>query len=394
VHCTIFSWRSGAASDFPQKKAPEARTPLHFTPNTLFVRLNDASAAWRNRGRNTKLATRPLTAAAGRHPLSEVLFSPRAAFIWNSGSRSVTWMNAAARSKFDLGLQDISKVLSAELGRRLGHAANPVGANDKTAATVRVKIARCPPLNCSIESLKLAEGHEGLIVAELEAGRDDSNMELAGEKRSKSSKRFRKFPKSSPKKPQENLTGAPFLTPEELRSFRAIGRKVRKLCREKEQAKRLSTMASKPVPPSHANISRLGSETTHGLHGIFSVFDLIMFLGEDLNVLRIEGRPQRFGWRKSDLRGKPVTDFLFLSEQAVFYRMVGKIRGGTVQTSRDALLVRNGFGNGMPCRAVLGRWMSGNTGFFCSLLSLKVPYRLERLQTQVFNASDTSLLAA
>ena len=76
-------------------------------------------------------------------------------------------MNPAARAAFALRLEDFSASLPASLIRRFSQFTER-----KEGGVAKVKIPGVPGLNCSIEILKLADGQDGLIVAELGEGEE------------------------------------------------------------------------------------------------------------------------------------------------------------------------------------------------------------------------------
>ena len=71
-------------------------------------------------------------------------------------------MNPAARAAFAVRLEDFSASLPASL---IHHFAQ--FAERKEGGFAKVKIPGAPSLGCSIEILKLADGQDGLIVAEV-----------------------------------------------------------------------------------------------------------------------------------------------------------------------------------------------------------------------------------
>ena len=235
------------------------------------------------------------TTVAGAHPLSDLLFSPRAAFIWNHTRKSVAWMNPAARAAFALRLDDFAASLPTSLIRRFGQFAEK-----KEGGAAKVKIPGVPGLNCSIEILKLADGQDGLIVAEL--GEGEEHPAPPGPST---------FPKpaKSPKKPlRKTVTRQrrtvpktpPTLTAEEMRAFKAVGRKVLRLCEDKEQR---SKEAAAAVPlPAPSDFAILPEQPAHALKDILAAFDLVLFLGERLDIVGIQGRAARHRSAQSEAR--------------------------------------------------------------------------------------------
>lgn len=340
-------------------------------------------------------AASPLTAAGGHNPLQDLLFSPRAAFIWDQTRRAVTWMNAAARSKFDLGPQDLQASLPAALVRRFAQCFDAAPGKAKACRIVKLKIARQPALDCSLDVLELAGGNRGLIVAEADALQAAAGIVcLPAPARKAGAKAPAKArpPAKHPKKPNKPSAPAPQLTLEELRSFKAIGRAVRRLAEEKLRAGAASPHKAACARPSQQAEPAFSVQTSPTL--LFSAFDLVLFLGKNLDIVGSEGRPQRLGHRKSDLLGKPAAQIFHPAEQIIFHRMARKLEASAAQTGRDTLLLCDAAGGTLPCRAILGRWPDGNARYFLALISLAMPQRLKRLQPQALNAPSITRLAA
>ncbi len=360
--------------------------------------LNEVSAAWAQSGQEHKLAASPLTAVV--NPIMDLPFSPRAAFIWDQSRQAVTWMNAAARTKFALGPDDLSSAIPASLARKFGQYPGKAAVAANRGARVKVKVAGEPALACCIEILELAGGRPGLIVAEIEAAGDG-----AAAPRSRFAKNGppctaakRPDTKSSTKTPAKTRTppkarrALPQLTPEELRSFKAIGRIVRKLCEKKQrealglpQQLVLASSSKAPSPPAQQKAAPVI---------LFLAFDLVLLLDEHLSIVGSEGRPQQIGWRKSLLLGRPAVQLLPASEQPAFYRMVRKLSPDKVQLCRETVTVSDGTPAGLPCRAVLGRWDNGGADYFLALMSLKLPQRLKSLHGRPVRNTNVTWLAA
>ena len=120
------------------------------------------------------MAARPNKAIAGRDPFADLLFSPRAAFIWDHTTRAITWMNAAARSKFGLDAEELQARLAG--ARRLAQCFDAANGNGKTSGTVKFKAGRHPAISCSFEVIELAGGHKGLIVSEAAGAQEPANV--------------------------------------------------------------------------------------------------------------------------------------------------------------------------------------------------------------------------
>ncbi len=329
--------------------------------------------------------------ALDRDPFMDLLFSPRAAFIWDNSRKAIAWMNTAARSKFGIGLVDLPGALPAALAGRLAQCFDAIREGAKPRRAIRLKLAPNASCDFSLEPLELAGGQSGLIVSEIvKAVAEGEDAPQAQPKRKPALKGAPKVRRSA-KKIRKDLNGkprpVPQLTAEEFRSFKAIGRKVRRLCREKQRGLASSQVLSEPpAKPLQATVCEAPTL-------LFSAFDLVLFLDADLCVLRVEGRAQTFGWSKPALMRKPAAHLLTPREQTIFGRMVKKLEAGQLQLCRDTLLIE-GDSSGVPCRAILGRWIEGDGAFFLALLSLKLPYRLKKSHSQELSSHQGQRLAA
>ncbi len=277
-------------------------------------------------------------------------------------------MNPAARTAFARPLEEFSKSLPSRVIQRLAQCAEAAA-----GGVLAIKIGRGPALRCSVEMLNLAGGERGLIVAvtadgeELAPAPPPPSMKKAAPK--KDARKARAAPaKARAAKPMR----PPTLTDDEMRAFKAIGRKVRRLCEEKRRAGE-EDAALAPMRPSVAAPPRTG-DAGQTLKNLQSAFDLVLLLGDGLEIVRVEGRP-RMGWRKPDLKGKPLTELLPPPDRAAFQRMLKKLRSGA-RSARETLCVLDGKGDGAPCRAVLGRHEAGGVAYFFAALSLELPARL------------------
>ena len=308
------------------------------------------------------------TITAGAPPLSDLLFSPRAAFIWSHTRKSVAWMNPAARAAFALRLEDFSASIPASLVRQFAKVTAR-----RESGFVKVKIAGAPPLACSVEILNLADGQDGVIVAELAEGEQaPPALPISGKPARRPAKTARKMPAGAKRRTASKTP--PALTAEEMRAFKAVGRKVLRLCEDKKEA---APAASPPVP-SNGAVSK--DQPAQALMDVLAAFDLVLFLSERLDIVDMKGRPARLGWRKGSLTGKSVADVVLPYDRAILRRMLKKLHGQTACNARGTLVVGGENGTAMPCRAILGRWKEGNAAFFLAFISLELPARLKRPQ--------------
>ena len=326
-----------------------------------------------------KLAARPNKASAGRDPFADLLFSPRASFIWDHTTCTITWMNAVARSKFGLDAKKVQAALPARATARLAEGFEAAKVNGTACGTVRFKAGRHPAVSCTFEAMELAGGHKGLIVSEAAAPQEPANVLRlpTSPKKKAAAKPPGKQAAAQRKRPPTLSTpdaAVCQLTPEEMRAFKAIGRTVRRLAREKRLAATAAPLAPASQPPQQA-LPGLDAQSAAAV--MFSAFDLVLFLDHDFAVIRTEGRPQQIGWRKARLLGKPAANVLPPTEQAIFRRMVKKLEAGA-KVCRDTLLLSGEAGGNVPCRALLSCWPDGNAHYFLALLSLNVPARLKR----------------
>jgi hypothetical protein len=381
--------------DFPQK----ITLGCHFVrlpsgSNSVHLRRYDASAAWAQPGQDRKLAASPLTAAG--NSFMDLPFSARAAFIWDHARQAIAWMNAAACAKFGLSPEGLSDALPKSWARKFAQHLDKAEAGEAACRTVKLKIADLPAFDCCLEVLELASGHPGLVVAEAEAQQSFPAQPLSLKAGPKGAI-VKMQPKRTARAPAlQTFKGrkAPLqqLTPEELRSFKAIGRAVRKLCREK----RLAAVPALPRAASRLSYEqrRPAAQARATLCLPFSAFDVVLFLDEKLDIAGSEGSPQSLGWRKRGLLGQAVAQLLPEEERSILYRMVRKLGSSSGQIRKETIIVADRTGNGKPCHAVLGYCGQGNAQYYLALLALKIPRRLKKLQYQPVNMASLMHLAA
>ena len=173
-----------------------------------------------------------------------------------------------------------------------------------------------------------------------------------------------------------------------MRAFKAVGRKVLRLCEDKKHSKEAAAV----LLPTASDVSCSPEPPTHALSDMLAAFDLVLFLGENLDIVGIQGRAAKLGLRKGKLAGKSAGGLLLPYDRAILRRMMKKLQRQVAYCSGDALLIRGDNGNAMPCRAFAGRWEDGNAAFFLALLSLDLPARLRRPQRP--NSVSAARLAA
>jgi hypothetical protein len=279
-------------------------------------------------------------------------------------------MNPAARAAFARTPEEFSNSLPLSLIRRFAQCVK-----NQACAVAEVKIGGGPALRCSVDILKLAGEEIGLIVAETEA---DSNFASAALSASSKNRAIAAKPKQrkarapSAKAVPKTPASPPALSAEEMRAFKAVGRKVRRLCEEKRLSCAQPAAALAPARPQAR--SELQADQT--LRAALAAFDLVLLLGGGLEIVRVEGRP-RMSWSKAGLIGKPVIELLPSAEQAQVRRMAGKLKRGA-WTARDFLHVFDAHGNRTPCRAVMGHHNAGGAAFFLGVVSLELPDRLKK----------------
>ena len=289
-------------------------------------------------------------------------------------------MNPAARAAFALRLEDFSASLPADLLRRFAQFADR-----NEGGFAKVKIPGAPSLGCSIEILKLADGQDGLIVAEVgdeEERRPPPAPSYAKMSKSEPKKTIKKAPAGSAREGRRKAPQTPpVLTAEEMRAFKAVGRKVLRLCGEKKCPDE-PTAAAGPLPAPASPESPAGSPDllAQTLTDVLAAFDVVLFLGEGLDIVGVRGRTAQLGWRKANLTGRTVGALLAPYDRALLRRMLKKLRSQTVYGSRDTLVVSGENGEALPCRAVAGRWEHENAAFFLAFISLEPPARLKRSQ--------------
>ena len=335
----------------------------------------------------------PLSAAGDHNPLSELLFSPRPGFVWDHQKCAVTWMNSAARAWFHATAEDFTAALSATTRKLFSSLSKPRKTHKTAAAPIQVAPEGGSPLLFLCEPLKLAGGGCGLVVTEAPA--------LAAPPASEDARKA-SLPKkkAGARKPKTSLRSLPSparaLTDDELRSFKAIGRKVRKLCKAKLDGQSAAQKAPQPAKPAVTAIVSIDAPIAfpQALRLLVPAFDLFVLFGTDFIVQKLDGRPQRFGWRKAEMLQRPLTELFAGSEKAALNRLLKRVVENSAHIARDDLLLNTDGGSFFPCRAVAGLWPEEKGMSFLALTSLVLTPRLRRLQSRDMDALETMRLAA
>jgi hypothetical protein len=307
-------------------------------------------------------------------------------------------MNAAARTKLGLTVQELTPSLPAMVRRKFARIARVAVTGKEADPIVEFGLAARPAALWSLDYLSLANGQHGIIVTEEDAPPEEQAQSPASQRSRNKVKKTRSKPAplyrplTARKPPLRGAGPAAQLSPDELRAFEALGRKVRKLWREKQQSAQEARKAEKPAPHKAANADAAGEDQR--LKDLISAFDAVLFLDEDFRVLRIAGNPRRLDWRRSDLKARPLASLFALSEHPIVAGMVKRLDRASVRTCRETLLAIGTAGAAAPCRATLGRWANGDATYFVTLVMLKLPLRLKRFSPQVFSIPDGSRLAA
>jgi hypothetical protein len=291
-------------------------------------------------------------------------------------------MNSAARAKFKLSVHELTAALSNAVIQRLTAFFVP---SKRRRAPLKINLAGVSQAFSTVAPLKLAGGDNGLIIAELPEGEgvaantcESSSLPRApGTKNGKPAKQVNGGAAIALAPPAQKLTA------EEWQAFKAIGRKVRKLCREKLQGQTTPAPAAREpaLSPPASGEPKLppAAALPDGIKTLLPAFDLFLLLDAHMRVLKVEGRSQRAGWRKASLLGKPIAELFSKGERTCLKRMVSRIETDGAQISRDALAARNEAGEQWACRVAFGRWPYEGASFFLAMISLETPQRLKRL---------------
>ncbi|MBJ7543548.1 PAS domain-containing protein [Rhodomicrobium udaipurense] len=289
-------------------------------------------------------------------------------------------MNPAARASFELRAEDFSEALPKRFVRLLARLTEA-----GIGGSVRLKLAGRPPLDCFAEVLHLADGEKGLVVAETDEDFRPHPALTAPPKLSGKPARSKKSRAKIAAPPPP----APSLTEAEMSAFKALGRKMKRLCAEKQ-----SRPAEPPTEPSFAPLRAETPASPPPAESLLQVFDLVLFLGNDLDVVRVSGRAARFGWKKAELHGMPVLDLLADADRAILHRMSRRLASLRTRTASETLWIATGEGPTLPCRAALCRWPGERTAYALLLLALDPPQRLKRSRARAAPISLASRRAA
>jgi PAS domain S-box-containing protein len=347
-----------------------------------------------------------------------LLFSPRPAWLWDADRRAFLWANAAARARFGGDLNAFQSSLPAATILRLAAIARWKRRMEATGERLDFGGKPAASLSCNLERLKLSDGHAGLLVAEAleekkerrdragtasgeEARRGQSKT--AGKRALRSERRDRSVPlRPAPAKaaPAPAAHAAAPLAADDLAAFKAVGRKVRRLCREKVSAATHSVSRPAIQQPEQAPQANKPERPAPQLPtpgaAIVQAFDALFRLSADGLIVSASGRLCRSaGWTPRIIEGQEAAALATAKDRERLEKLLQKGRERPERANSAEILLEGRDGQLLPSRLVLvSESGEGDQGIWMAAISLKMSPRLLRAVLQSREPNSPSREAA
>ncbi len=285
---------------------------------------------------------------------SDLLFSPQPAWLWDADREAFVWANPSARERFGPDLAFLGQKLPRRTLRRLSAVARYKRRPALSRESLPLEAGSTDELLLDLEGFRLADGHAGLIVKA--APGDDkagpANAKPSARAKTTAALRQKMAPRPAAKAAAAKA-GPSALTPEELAAFRAIGRKVRRLCREKRQAASASIFSAKPGQPA-PRPSTVTPAREDAASRLVEAFDALIRIDHDGRILSLGGRLCRHaGWTLRDYRGHDLTRLAHDGEHAALRSIFARLAANPLRVASDDVLLQGRDGSVHPCRVVM-----------------------------------------
>jgi PAS domain-containing protein len=342
-------------------------------------------------------------------PLSswaDLLFSSKAAWIWDAGSGEFIWASASARARFGEDLTGFRQSLPRPTLRRLkavsGFKRRPLSLKEPLA----LRAADVQPVLCELEGLRLVDGRFGLIIREASAD-DVTSPQSPSQRRPRNV--LLPQPQGTKLRPKQAAgTGAkqrsqPSLSAEELACFRAVGRRVRKLCAARNTQGQATADASVRSSSPACELQEItgGAPAPRPDALLLQAFDAFVELRPDGVIQTVSGRFSRSaGWGMRSYAGADVEAFAAAQDQPRLRALLEKAIGEPARAVSGELMLQSRDGRLLPCRVIFGlRPTEGalpphRGGMWMAVISLKMPPRLLRALTSGLDPAPASRRAA
>lgn len=336
---------------------------------------------------------------------ADLLFSSKAAWVWDAGSGEFIWASASARTRFGNDLIRFRQSLPRPTLRRLkavsGFKRRPLLLKEPLA----LDTGDARPVLCELEGLRLVDGRLGLIVREA-AAEDVTSFHPPTKPSPRTEAPPRRQTNLRPAR-QKAATGAkqqaqPSLSAEELACFRAVGRRVRKLCVARCANTHASANASSPSSPaSKVREIRDEAAATRPDARLLQAFDAFVDLTPDGVVKAVSGRFSRSaGWGMQSYAGADIEAFACVQDQPRLRVLLEKAIREPARAISGELMLRSRDGRLLPCRVVFGSRLREealphhSAGVWMAVISLKMPPRLLRVLADGLDSATAGRCAA
>jgi hypothetical protein len=299
--------------------------------------------------------------------------SGSAALLWDCERSVFLWINAAAGAALGCSAESLTQRLSRRTKSQLQRLQG-VDATIKASTSIKIGVPGGTPIDFNPVPMEIEGGRQGLLLTANREGEKEKRAVAKSQAQARAlaapahsgarKKRSRgPFQKNAAAADPVALKAAPApkLTEEEARAFKALGRKVRKLCRQKA----LALNAPKPVAvakPKADGVAALAALTL-----IMKAFDGFLILNSTGHITKLRGKCNRLGISSSELSGQSATALFSATTAPSLKRAFAQIARGQAQTAQLDLMLASKDGSPAPCRVTLGRWPMDESSFFLAL---------------------------
>jgi PAS domain-containing protein len=311
---------------------------------------------------------------------ADLLFSPRAAWLFDASAGQFLWGSPSARERFGADLAGFAERLPRSTMKRL-LSISRFKRRPLIVTEPLVLGHGGESLPCRIEALSLADGSTGLIIR-------DARGEPAGP--AGLAQRQSAPPKPAPRASTpvrgavaRDGAASPRLSPEDEQALRAIGRRVRRLCRAK-QAERNEPQAARAAMarPAKAAGSRDAAQCPELDARILQAFDAFAELDGQGRITSLSGRLCRAaGWSARDSTGLPLMAFAQGKDRSRIEALIARLQREPGRVASADLLFRANSGAPLACRVVAAvRCGDGRAdpAMWAAIISLKTSRRMLR----------------
>lgn len=338
------------------------------------------------------MSASPLTAKSDLRSLPELLCSESAVFVWNDTTGAVVWANSSARQKIGTDTYTFAATFSKATRRRLKSFSAPT--RKRKPLDLKIKIG-ASDVHFSAQPIEVAGGGLGLVLTEKLPQIDGAPVQPETPVAKHALSSPRKVGKGAPTQvPVVVRSPLPTLNADEMRSFKAIGRKVRKLCRDKLQLTKRVSSPDGVIAKASKRVTKKTATVTDPLRMLLPIFDLFAVFDRQGCILKVEGTPQKLGWQKKELVKSNIAGLLPDQMGKSLQKIISKITMQSIRHPYETIDIKVKDGTRMPCRMVLGRWHKPMESFFMAVITHQTEQRSKNRQTKPTPEKSFARLAA